>query len=40
MSSAAYIKKLNESQKFVREGSEKMVAQFRTGVAPYFKQVK
>jgi hypothetical protein len=36
VSNTAYIKKLNRSQKVVKEGSTKMVAHFRRGMVPYF----
>jgi hypothetical protein len=36
ISNAAYIKKLNKSQKVVKEGSAKIVVQFWIGVVPYF----
>jgi hypothetical protein len=36
ISNAGYIKKLNERQKVVKEGSAQMVAQFQIGVIPYF----
>jgi hypothetical protein len=32
ISNAAYVQKLNESQKVVMEASEKMIVQFRIGV--------
>jgi hypothetical protein len=36
ISSAAYIQKLDEGKKFAKEGSAKVVAQFRRGVVCYF----
>jgi hypothetical protein len=36
ISNAAYIQKLNKSQKDVKEGSTKMVAQFLIGVVRHF----
>jgi hypothetical protein len=36
MSNAAYIQKLNTSQKAVKEGSAKMIAQFWIGAVPLF----
>jgi hypothetical protein len=36
---AAYITRINESQKVVKEGSAKMVAEFRIGMVRYFGQV-
>jgi hypothetical protein len=36
ISNAAYITRVNESQKVVKEGSAKMVAEFRIEMVPYF----
>jgi hypothetical protein len=38
ISNAAQIKKLNKSQRVVKEGSEKRTDKFRIGVVPYFGQ--
>jgi hypothetical protein len=39
ISNAAYIKKLNKSQKVAKNLSPEMVAQFRIGVVPNFGEV-
>jgi hypothetical protein len=36
ISNAAFIQKLNKSQKSVKEGSVEMVAQFQIGMITYF----
>jgi hypothetical protein len=36
ISNATYIRKLNKSQKVAKKGSEKMIAQIRIRVIPYF----
>jgi hypothetical protein len=36
ISNAAYIQKLNKTPKIVKEGSAKMVAQFKIGVVTFF----
>jgi hypothetical protein len=36
ISNATYAQKRNKSQKVVKEGSAKMIAQFRIKMVPYF----
>jgi hypothetical protein len=40
ISNAAYFQKLNKSHKAVKEGSAKMVAQFRIEVVPHISDIK
>jgi hypothetical protein len=40
ISNASYFQKLNKSQEVVKEGSAKVVVQFRIGVIPHFRWVK